>query len=64
MNNLITTTDLNLYGTKEAGPIIIALAFVLAVGGIGAAAVIVCGWGHVKSVGIDWSRRSASIVCN
>ena len=64
MNNLITTTDLSLYSTKEVGPIVIALAFVIAVGGIGAASIIVCGWGHVKSVGIDWSRKSASIVCN
>jgi len=49
--------------SKEYGPLIIALAWVLAVGGISAAAIIVCGWGHVKSAGINWSKWSAEIVC-
>jgi hypothetical protein len=51
------------YSTKEPGPIILALAFVIVMGGAGIAAVIACGWGHVKSVGINWTRRSAEIVC-
>ncbi len=49
--------------SKEYGPIVIALAWVLAVGGITAAAIIICGWGHVKSAGINWSKWSAEIVC-
>jgi len=49
--------------SKEFGPLVVALAWVLAVGGISAAAIIVCGWGHVKSASINWSKWSAEIVC-
>lgn len=60
----LVTADTNIaYSTKEPGPIIFALAFVIAVGGVAAAAVVACGWGHVKSAGINWSHRTAEIVC-
>lgn len=61
--NLITPDQLVDYSTKEAGPIVLALAFVLALGGVSAAAIIICGWGHVKSVGVNWSRKSVEILC-
>jgi len=48
---------------KEAGPIVLALGFVIAMGGIATAAIIVCGWGRVKSFGINWQRYTAEIVC-
>lgn len=59
----ITPDSLVDYSNKEAGPIILALAFVLALGGVSAAAIIICGWGRVKSVGVNWSRRSVEILC-
>ena len=49
--------------TKGAGPIILALGFVIAMGGIATAAIVVCGWGRVKSFGINWQRYTAEIVC-
>lgn len=63
MQSLIASDNQTNYSIKEAGPIIVALGFVLAVGGVAAAAVIMCGWGRVKSAGINWSRRTAEIVC-
>lgn len=51
------------YGTKEFGPIILALAFVLALGGVTAAAIAVCGWGHIKSTSVSWAHKSVEIVC-
>lgn len=51
------------YSLKEAGPIIVALGFVIALGGVTAAAIVMCGWGHVKSAGINWSKWTAEIVC-
>jgi hypothetical protein len=63
IQSLISTDNTVSYSTKEAGPIIVALGFVIAVGGLGIAAVIMCGWGKVKSAGINWSRRTAEIVC-
>jgi len=61
--NLMQLDSIIQYTGKEFGPIIVALGFVLAVGGISAAAIIVCGWGHVKSAGINWSKWTADIVC-
>lgn len=61
--SLINTDNTVNYSTKEAGPIVLALAFVIAVGGVGAAAVLMCGWGKVKSAGVNWTKRSVEIVC-
>lgn len=63
MQQLIQLDSMADYSTKEFGPIIIALGLVLALGGVTAAAIIICGWGHVKSAGINWSRWTAEIVC-
>lgn len=62
-HSIITPDSLVDYSSKEAGPIVLALAFVLALGGVTAAAIIICGWGRVKSVGVNWSRRSVEILC-
>lgn len=62
-HSLITSSPLADYGTKEFGPIILALAFVIVLGGVTAAAIAVCGWGHVKSAGVNWSRQSVEILC-
>jgi hypothetical protein len=60
---LLTTDQAIDYSMKEAGPIILALAFVIAVGGMAAAAIIVCGWHRVKSIGVNVSQRRVEIVC-
>lgn len=61
--SLIITDQLPASGIKEVGPIILALAFVLALGGVTAAAITICGWGHVKSAGVSWAHKSVEIVC-
>ena len=63
MQSLISTNQLGAYATKEAGPIILALAFVIALGGVTAAAIIICGWGKVKLIGVNWIQRRVEIVC-
>ena len=62
-NSLILSPKPLTYSSKEFGPIVVALAFVIAVGGLTAAAIIICGWHHVKSVGMNWTQRRAEIVC-
>ncbi|MEK7152563.1 MAG: hypothetical protein AAB834_01325 [Patescibacteria group bacterium] len=61
--SLIIPQQMTGYQTKEAGPIIVALAFVIAVGGVAAAAIILCGWRGAKSVGLNLSQRRVEIVC-
>lgn len=61
--SLIITDQLPASSSKEFGPIVLALAFVLALGGVTAAAITVCGWGHVKSTGVSWAHKSVEIVC-
>jgi hypothetical protein len=63
MQSLVDTSQLSAYAAKEAGPIIIALAFVIAVGGITTAAIIICGWGKIKHFGVNWSHKKVEIVC-
>jgi hypothetical protein len=48
---------------KEAGPLIVALAFVIAAGGVAAAAILICGWQHVKSIGVNVSQKRVEIAC-
>lgn len=61
--SLITTNQLADYSTKEAGPIIVALAFVIAVGGLVAAAIVLCGWRGAKSIHVNAAQRRVEIVC-
>ncbi len=63
MQSLIGTNQLNAYAVKEVGPIILALAFVIALGGVTAAAIITCGWGKIKSTGVNWIHKKVEIVC-
>ena len=48
---------------KAVGPIVIALAVVIAVGGVASAAILICGWQHIKSVGLNVTQRHVEIVC-
>jgi hypothetical protein len=61
--SLISTHQLSAYSTKEIGPIILALAFVIALGGMTVAAIIICGWRGTKSMGINWTQKRVEIVC-
>ncbi|HJQ07883.1 MAG TPA: hypothetical protein VJ836_00195 [Candidatus Saccharimonadales bacterium] len=61
--SLILTNQLTHYSTKEAGPIVVALAFVIALGGMTAAAIVLCGWRGAKSMGINWTQKRVEIVC-
>ena len=61
MYSLINQT--NEYTGNEAGPLILALAFVIALGGVTAAAIIICGWGHIKSIGVSWTKQTVEILC-
>jgi len=63
VQSLLHTEQLDLYATKEAGPIVLALAFVIAMGGLTAAAIITCGWGRIRSTGINWTHKRVEIVC-
>jgi len=63
MQSLIQTNQLAAYSVKEFGPIIVALAFVLALGGVVAAAIVLCGWRGAKNVSIDISRKSVEFLC-
>lgn len=63
MQSLISVDQAVDYSTKEIGPIIIALAFVIAVGGMTIAAIILCGWRGAKSMGLNLSQKRVEIVC-
>lgn len=63
MQSLISVDQAVDYSTKEVGPIIIALAFVIAVGGMTVAAIILCGWRGAKSMGVNLSQKRVEIVC-
>ncbi len=61
--SLFTPDSLVEYSTKEAGPIILALAFIIGVGGVTAATIILCGWRGAKTVGFNTTRKVIEIVC-
>lgn len=63
MQSLIEIDQTADYSLKEAGPIVIALAFVIAVGGMTAAAIILCGWRGAKHMGFNWTQKRVEIVC-
>lgn len=64
MTQSILKLDSNeLYQTKEAAIIVAGLAWVIALGGAVAAAIILCGWRGAKQVAIDWFHMKATFVC-
>jgi hypothetical protein len=63
MQSLITVDQVANYSSKEVGPIIVALAFVIGLGGMTAAAVVLCGWRGTKSMGVNWTQKRGEIVC-
>jgi hypothetical protein len=62
--SLILESQLSQYETKEVAVIIVAaLAFVLALGGIVVAAIVICGWKGTESINTDWLHGKVSFVC-
>lgn len=61
--SLVSADQLADYSTKEFGPIVVALAFVIAVGGLVAAAIILCGWRGAKSIHVNAAQRRVEILC-
>jgi hypothetical protein len=61
--SLVSVDQMAAYGAKEFGPIILALAFVIAIGGVTAATILICGWRGAKSVGVNWAQKRVEIVC-
>ena len=64
MNDQMIVADSgSLYNTKEAGVLIIALGWVIAIGSVALASIIICGWKGAKSVYIDWLHMRATFNC-
>ncbi|HTE22314.1 MAG TPA: hypothetical protein VK674_04715 [Candidatus Limnocylindria bacterium] len=64
MNGQLIAADRSVsYTPKEAAVVVVALGWVIALGSIAAAALIVCGWRGVKNVSFDWVRIKASFEC-
>jgi hypothetical protein len=63
MQSLVTIDRVASYSTKEVGPIVVALAFVIGLGGMTAAAIVLCGWRGTKSMGVNWTQKRVEIVC-
>ena len=62
-SSLIEAGSLTEYGTKEFGPIVVAFAFIIAIGGMTAAAIVLCGWRGAKSMGVNLAQRRVEFVC-
>ena len=60
---LIAADPTSDYEIKEVAVIVAALAFILAVGGVALAAVVVCGWKGAHSVVVDWIHGKATFIC-
>lgn len=51
------------YDVKEAAIIVAATAWVIAIGSVAIAALVICGWKGAKSVVIDWLHGKATFMC-
>ncbi len=62
--NIAVIPDGPLAVVNEVAPVIVfGLAFVLALGGAYAVAILVCGWGHVNMAQIDFWKAQVKIQC-
>ncbi len=49
---------------NEVGPLLVyALGFVIALGGVYAVAVAICGWGHVSVAQVDFWHATVKVQC-
>jgi hypothetical protein len=60
---MITADSSVHYEVSEIAVIVAAVAFIIAVGGVAIAAVIICGWHGARSVIVDWLRGKVTFVC-
>ena len=51
------------YDAKEAAIIVAATAWVIAIGSVAIAALMICGWKGAKRVVIDWLHGKATFMC-
>jgi hypothetical protein len=63
MEQLLTIDSSVDYSTKEAGPFVFALAWVLAVGGAGLVSIMICGWRGTQKVFTSWFHGKVEITC-
>ncbi|HUC89696.1 MAG TPA: hypothetical protein VMR45_02755 [Patescibacteria group bacterium] len=62
--HIVVVPDGNATVLNEAAPLLVfALAFVIALGGIWALAIAVCGYGHVNMATVDFWKAQAKIQC-
>jgi hypothetical protein len=62
--HIAVVPDGNAIVLNEAAPLLVfALAFVIALGGIWALAIAVCGYGHVNMATVDFWKAQAKVQC-
>ncbi len=64
MNSLIVADSSVNYSTKEVAIIVVALVWILAIGGAAAVSVFICGWHRTKQLAVDWLRGRVIFYCN
>jgi len=64
MNSQLIAADRSVsYSPKEAAITVVAIGWVIALGSIAAAAMVVCRGRGVKNISFDWLRVKASFEC-
>lgn len=64
MNSALVAVDTSVqYEVREAAIIVAVLAWVLALGGVVIASIVLCGWRGSKQVIMDWFHGKATFVC-
>ncbi len=64
MVNSMVLADGNVsYQPKEAVVIVVAIAWVIAIGGLALAVLIMCGWRGASKATMDWLHGKATIIC-
>lgn len=62
--NISVTTDDDAVVLNELGPVLVfAIAFVIAMGGLAALGIAMCGWGRVQWASMDFWRGIAKLQC-
>ncbi len=62
-SNLVAADHSVPYVVQESPVLVAALAWVIAVGGVAVAAILICGWRGARSVVLDWMRGRATFYC-
>lgn len=62
-NNLIVADKSADYRVNEGAIVVVAIGWLIALGSVVWAAIILCGWRGAKQVALDWLRMKATFVC-